>query len=32
VLDKGHIAEEGTYKELKAKGRLFAEMIKRQEI
>ena len=32
VLDKGHIAEEGTYEELKAKGGLFAEMIKRQEI
>jgi ABC-type multidrug transport system fused ATPase/permease subunit len=32
VLDKGHIAEEGTYEELKKKGGLFAEMIKRQEI
>jgi len=32
VLDKGRIAEEGTYEELKAKGGLFAEMIKRQEI
>lgn len=32
VLDKGHIAEEGTFEELKAKGGLFAEMIKRQEI
>lgn len=32
VLDKGHIAEEGTFEELKAKGGLFAEMIQRQEI
>lgn len=32
VLDKGGIAEEGTFEELKAKDGLFAEMIKRQEI
>ena len=32
VLDKGRIAEEGTYEALKEKGGLFAEMIKRQEI
>lgn len=32
VLDKGHIAEEGSYEELKVKGGLFAEMIKRQEV
>ena len=32
VLDKGHIAEEGTYEELKERGGLFTEMIKRQEL
>lgn len=32
VLDKGRIAEEGTYDQLKLKGGLFAEMLKRQEI
>lgn len=32
VLDKGHIVEEGTFEQLKAKGGLFAEMIRRQEI
>jgi ABC-type bacteriocin/lantibiotic exporter with double-glycine peptidase domain len=32
VLDKGHIVEEGTFEQLKAKGGLFADMIKRQEI
>ena len=32
VLEKGHIAEEGTFEELKEKGGLFAEMIKRQEL
>ena len=32
VLDKGHIAEEGTFEELKAKGGLFADMIRRQEV
>ena len=32
VLDKGHIVEEGTFEQLKEKGGLFAEMIKRQEL
>ena len=32
VLDKGIIAEEGTFEELKRKDGLFAEMIKRQEV
>jgi ABC-type bacteriocin/lantibiotic exporter with double-glycine peptidase domain len=32
VLDKGRIAEEGTYDELKLKGGLFADMLNRQEI
>ena len=32
VLDKGKIVEEGTFEQLKAKGGLFADMIKRQEI
>ena len=32
VLDKGRIVEEGTFEELKARGGLFAEMIKRQEM
>ena len=31
-LDKGHIAEEGTYEELIQKDGLFAELIKRQQI
>jgi ABC-type bacteriocin/lantibiotic exporter with double-glycine peptidase domain len=32
VIDKGRIAEEGTYDELKLKGGLFTEMLNRQEI
>ena len=32
VLDKGHIVEESTFEQLKEKGGLFAEMIKRQEL
>ena len=32
VLDKGHIVEEGTFEQLKEKGGLFAEIIKRQEL
>ena len=32
VLDKGHIVEEDTFEQLKQKGGLFAEMIKRQEL
>ena len=30
VLDKGHIAEDGTYDELIAKNGIFAELVKRQ--
>ena len=32
VIDKGRIAEEGTYDQLKLKGGIFAEMLKRQEL
>ncbi len=32
VLDKGKIAEDGTYDELVAKGGVFAELVERQRI
>ena len=32
VLDEGRIAEDGTYGELIAKGGIFAELVKRQQI
>jgi ABC-type multidrug transport system fused ATPase/permease subunit len=32
VLDGGRIAEEGTFDELSANGRLFATLIKRQQL
>jgi ABC-type multidrug transport system fused ATPase/permease subunit len=32
VQDKGYIVEESTFEQLKEKGGLFAEMIKRQQL
>jgi ABC-type multidrug transport system fused ATPase/permease subunit len=32
VVSDGHIAEEGTYDELIAKGGLFAELVERQRL